>query len=59
MARSARPQMSGISSLNIGRIALFLATGLVLILFGLRLMASLHVNVLWFQSVGYESVLWR
>ena len=51
--------MAGLRSLKGGRIALFLATGLVLILFGLRLMASLHVNVLWFQSVGYEGVLWR
>ena len=59
MARPIRSQMAGLRSLKGGRIALFLATGLVLILFGLRLMASLHVNVLWFQSVGYEGVLWR
>ena len=55
----ARPHMAGIRSLRGGRVGLFLATGLVLILLGLRLMASLHVNVLWFQSVGYEDVLWR
>ena len=51
--------MAGLRSLRGGRIALFLAIGIVLILFGLRLMASLHVNVLWFRSVGYEDVLWR
>ena len=51
--------MAGLRSLRGGRIALFLATGIVMILFGLRLMASLHVNVLWFQSVGYEDVFWR
>ena len=51
--------MAGLRSLRGGRIALFLATGIVMMLFGLRLMASLHVNVLWFRSVGYEDVFWR
>ena len=59
MARPTRSPMAGLRSLRGGRIALFLATGIVMMLFGLRLMASLHVNVLWFRSVGYEDVFWR
>ena len=51
--------MANIRSLRGGRLALFLAAGLALLLFALRLTASLYVNVLWFRSVGYEDVLWR
>ena len=59
MARPTRSLMADLRSLKGGRMALFLASGLVFALVALRLLASLHVNVLWFRSVGYEDVFWR
>ncbi len=59
MARSVRSPVDRIHTLRGGRLALVLATGLLGLFTLLRLVASLHVDVLWFRSVGYEDVFWR
>src|SRR6185503_3866019 len=59
LARSIRSPVARIRSLRGGRLALAVAIALGVLLVVLRVAASVHVNVLWFQSVGYEDVLWR
>lgn len=54
-----RTPVERIRSLRGGRLALAIAVGAVLLLVALRIAASLHVNVLFARSVGYEDVLWR
>ena len=59
MARSTRSTIGRISSLKGGRIALAIALGVGVLLIVLRVLASFHVNFLWFSSVGYVDVFWR
>ncbi|MSR37157.1 MAG: hypothetical protein EXR95_11050 [Gemmatimonadetes bacterium] len=58
MARSVRSPVSRLRSLRGGRLALALAIAVGVLLVALKLAAKVHVNVLWFRSVGYEDVLW-
>ena len=59
MAQPVRSPVDRLRSLRGGRLALTLALGLGIVLVGLRLVASLHVNVLWFRSVDYEDLFWH
>ena len=54
-----RPRLKRLRSLRGGTLALFAALALGALLITLRLIASVHVSVLWFRSVGYEDLLWR
>jgi uncharacterized membrane protein (UPF0182 family) len=59
LARSIRSPLARLRSLRGGRLALAIGIALGVLLVALKLAAKVHVNVLWFRSVGYEDVLWR
>ena len=54
-----RARLNRLRSFRGGTLALLAALALGALLIALRLIASVHVAVLWFRSVGYEDVLWR
>ena len=59
LARSRRSSFGRLRSLRGGKLAITIAAVLGFLLVALRVLASLHVNVLWFRNIGYEDLLWR
>lgn len=59
MVRSNRSVLDRIRSLRGGRLAITIALAVGVVLVVLRLLASLHVSILWFSSLGYEELFWR